>query len=182
MLQPMLSAYEYAVTHDLIGDVRLGVDLQYSPWDTRCFMAAFYLEFVDQSGKTGERDWLYLAAFVAHPANSAFYNRAVEHGKKNAGASADVNLVAALHFIQNEEVNCVYADPDMFPMAVDLHPQMQSLSDADPLAWDRSLLPNSVLNLRDMLVQEIESGHGYWRAIWTPRLADALVSGPAWFF
>lgn len=182
MSTSMRSDYEQALSRNLIGDVRLGVDFQYSPWDTRCFMATFYLEFTDQSRGTGERDWLYLAAFVAHPANSAFYNRAVEHGKKNAGSFADVNLVAALHFIQNEEVNCVYADPEMFPAAVALHPEMQALSDADPVVWDRSLLPSSVVHLRDMIVEEITSGHDYWRVIWEPRVADAVVSGPAWFF
>lgn len=158
------------------------VDIQYSPWDTRCFMATFYLEFTDQSRGSGERDWLYLAAFVAHPAHSAQYNQAAEHGKKNAGSLGDVNLVAALRFIQNEEVNCVYADPEMFPVAVALHPEMQTLQDEDPVARDRSLLPNSVIKLRDMIVEEINSGHDYWRVIWKPRLADAVVTGPAWFF
>lgn len=182
MSTSMRQSYDEALSRNLIGDIRLGVDFQYSPWDTNCFMAVFYLEFADQSGRTGERDWLYFAAFVAHPAHSAVYNRSVEHGRKNAGAFSEQNLVAALHFITSPEVNCVYADPGLFPAAVDLHPEIKNLIEASPEARERSLLPKGVIQLRDMIMQEITEGHDYWRTIWRPRIADAVVCGPAWFF
>lgn len=182
MSTTMRPSYDEALSRGLIGDIRLGVDFQRNPWDTNCFMAVFYLEFIDRTGRTGEPDWLYFAAFVAHPAHSAQYNRAVGHGLSSASSKEHQDLYAALNFIGNPEVNCVHVDADLLRVASEFHPELGRVLLPAPEAQDRSLLPGGVIQLRDMIVQEITEGHDYWRAIWRPRVGDIPVSGQAWFF
>lgn len=182
MSSSMFSAYSEALSRGLLGDVRLGVDFQKNPWDTNCFMAVFYLEFLDKTGKTYEPDWLYFAAFVAHPAHASHYSRALAHGKRNATSKCDQDLFAAINFVDNPEVNCVYVDTAMLAVAATFHPEIKNLPSSKLVARERELLPKAVVPLRDMVMQEISEGHDFWRVLWRPRVLDIAVPGKSWFF
>lgn len=179
MTSSMLSAYSDALSRGLIGDLQLNVDFRRAPWDTNCFMAVFFFEFTDLSRGSGDKDWLYLAAFVAHPAHAPAFSRAVAHGKTIKSSARVQNIEAALNFIQNDEVNCAYSDPDMLAAAVKENP---ALAPAVKEEQDRSLLPASVIPIRDQIVNEIVSGHEYWRDIWRPSIGSIAIEGPSWFF
>lgn len=178
MANSMLSAYNDALSRGLIGDLQLNVDFQRSPWDTNCFMAIFYIEFTDLYRGAGDKDWLYLAAFVAHSAHSPAFNRAVEHGKTVPSSARVQNIEAAINFIQNDEVNCVYSDAGMLASVVRENPAMTPTVKVEQ---DRSLLPKSVIPIRDQIVDEIVSGHEYWQSIWWPKIGRIKLGGPSWF-
>lgn len=178
MTNSMLSAYNDALSRGLIGKLQLNVDFQREPWDTNCFMAIFYLEFTDLYRGAGDKDWLYLAAFVAHPAHSSAFTKAVAHGKTIPSSARVQNIEAAINFIQNDEVNCVYSDADMLAAVVKENPAM---APAVKEEQDRSLLPKSVIPVRDLIMEEIISGCDYWRRIWRPKIGRIALGGPSWF-
>ncbi|QCF28092.1 hypothetical protein [Hydrocarboniclastica marina] len=178
----MRSFYDFALSKQLISGVRPRADIQPSPWGTGCFQSLFYLEFMDQSGRTNHKDWLYLAAFVASPSSEPSYKQAIGHGHSVGQDSAEADLMAALRFVESGEAQCIYADADMLPISAELYPRLNEITGATSPVEERAAMPGAVLDISAMILAELTSGHDFWRRVWTPTIKDVVIPGAGWYF
>lgn len=182
MTESMRPFFDWALANDMIGDVHAGAEVKPFPWDESCYQVTFYLDFADQSGNVGERDRVYVAAFVAPQRSSESYHRALAHGARNGEKADEVALLAAINFIGSLEVCCVYADLEMIELFCERSQKSDELFIASSIVTREIDLPSSTRKAREMLVNEIEGIHGFWRPSWRPAVADIAVQSHSWFF
>lgn len=180
----MFDSLDDALAHSAIANLRVEADFQHSPFDTRCFLAAFYLAFdSDEEGLAVQDERLCVAAFVAHPACSAAFNKAYRHGEKYSDEKEGQELMAALNFIHNDEVNCMFADPGLVSLATRYDARLESLPKAAADVRGQELLPRSVHNLHTLMLAEIEALHTRWNKAWAPVFDRPVFNGGIrWFF